>query len=203
MKIKITKSAIWSVVSAWLPQAFIATAMSGLIYVTIHQNLRMTANDPQVEWSEGITEALASGLDPQNLSGSQPADIAKSLAPFYVIYDESGKPLVSSGLLAGNMPFVPAGVLDYARNHTDDRVTWEPVPKVRIAAVVRYYQSAASKGFVLIGRSLREVEIRETNLLKMITVGWGVTLIGLLVLLILLRVLPNVKVRWPKIRRQS
>ena len=84
-----------------------------------------------------------------------PVDIAGSLAPFMTIYDDSGVPIASSGHLDGALPRLPQGVLDYARAHGENRVTWQPLTGVRVAAVVTRYSGQAS-GFVLAGRSLRE-----------------------------------------------
>jgi hypothetical protein len=50
--------------------------------------------------------------------------------------------------------------LDYVKQNGEDRVTWQPEAGVRIAAVIEGYGGAAP-GYVLAGRSLREVEIRE------------------------------------------
>jgi hypothetical protein len=70
--------------------------------------------------------------------------------------------------------------LDYVRTHGQDRVTWQPEPGVRIAAVVVRYQGA-QPGFVLAGRSLREVEVREDNAELIAGVAWIFTLAATLV----------------------
>jgi hypothetical protein len=51
------------------------------------------------------------------------------------------------------------GVLDYVRKNGQDRVTWQPAPGVRMATVVVPYKN----GFVMAGRSLTEVEKRESQ----------------------------------------
>jgi hypothetical protein len=80
-------------------------------------------------------------------------------------------------MLDGAVPKPPAGVFDYTRVHGDDRVTWQPRPGVRIAAIVVHY-GGAQPGFVLAGRSLRESE-RRTDQIGVVLLGlWVVTLIG-------------------------
>jgi hypothetical protein len=74
-------------------------------------------------------------------------------------------------------PTFPPGILDYTRQNGEDRVTLQPESGVRIAAVVVRYNN----GFVLAGRSLREVEKRESQVeqlsgLAMLTI-WVTTLI--------------------------
>jgi hypothetical protein len=69
------------------------------------------------------------------------------------------------------------GVLDYMRQHGEERVTWQPEKGVRMATVVVRYD----KGFVLAGRSLREMEIQISNIEKisgiaMLTI-WAATLL--------------------------
>ncbi|HLC44577.1 MAG: hypothetical protein A2722_00865 [Candidatus Doudnabacteria bacterium RIFCSPHIGHO2_01_FULL_50_11] len=92
------------------------------------------------------------------------------------IYDDSGVPIASSGHLDGALPRLPQGVLDYARAHGENRVTWQPLTGVRVAAVVTRYSGQAS-GFVLAGRSLREVEAREGQLAMFSLAAWAGSLV--------------------------
>jgi len=87
-------------------------------------------------------------------------ELATSLAPFIIVFDDSGNVLASSATLHGAVPVYPSGVLDYTRINGEDRVTWQPENGVRMATVVIRYDT----GFVLAGRSLREVEIRIGNI---------------------------------------
>jgi hypothetical protein len=67
------------------------------------------------------------------------------------------------------------GVFDYTRAHGQDRITWQPRSGVRSAAIVARY-GGAHPGFVLAGRSLREVEAREDRLTLMVGIAWAATL---------------------------
>jgi len=75
---------------------------------------------------------------------------------------------------------LPAGVLEYTRRRGQDRITWEPERGVRIAAVVVRHEGA-NAGFVLAGRSLREVEKRETKTELIAGAAWVATLAASLV----------------------
>jgi hypothetical protein len=69
------------------------------------------------------------------------------------------------------------GIFDYVKKNGQDRVTWQPEPGMRLATVVVPYE----KGFVMAGRSLTEVEKRESqveNLCGLALLGtWAATLI--------------------------
>jgi hypothetical protein len=75
---------------------------------------------------------------------------------------------------------VPAGILDYVRTRGEDRVTWQPEPGVRIAAVVVHFKGT-QPGFVLAGRSLREAEVREDNALIEAGMAWAFAMAASLV----------------------
>ena len=70
---------------------------------------------------------------------------------------------------------MPSGVFDYTRQNKEDRVSWQPETGVRIAAVVVAY-GGAQPGFVLAGRSLREVEARESQIEQITGIAWLATL---------------------------
>lgn len=150
------------VLANWLPIALVSVAVCFLIYGAVQQALRQSANDPQIQMAEDAAYALAKGAAVETVVPLAEIDVARSLYPFLIVYDDSGTVLKASGLLNGQVPPLPHGVLDYTRTHGQDRVTWEPQRGVRIAAVVVRYQGQ-QPGYVLAGRSLREVEKRETQ----------------------------------------
>jgi hypothetical protein len=163
----------------WLPLAALAVALCSLVYLIGQQLLRQSANDPQIQLAEDAAAALSNGVDAQTLLPSASVDVAHSLAPFLIIFDDSGKGVASDALLNGSIPQLPAGVLDDVRKNGEDRFTWQPEPGVRIAAVVAPVPGT-SAGFVLAGRSLREVEIREDNIEALTLIALAVILLGIL-----------------------
>lgn len=184
LNLKIQKKLIIESVISWIPLAFVATAAIVGAYAAVQQNFRQSANDPQVQLSQDIAGLLAQGADPASYDQAQKIEITQSLTPFLIIIDESGKVLASSITVNGKSPIVPSGVLGFAKAHADDRVTWMPLPKVRSAIVVKYYKGQSSSGFVIIGRSLKEIETRTDNLMKLMLGGLGLTLIGSLLLVV-------------------
>jgi len=160
----------------WLPIAVAVTMLAGLAYAAVQQSLRQTADDPQIQMAEDAATALAGGQAPQSLVSSQQVDIAKSLAPWLAIDNESGQPVISSGSLDGHAPALPGGVFAYTRQHGEDRLTWQPRPGVRVAVIIVHY-GGARPGFALAGRSLREVENREDNIENMVALLWAASLV--------------------------
>ena len=173
----------------WLRFAGVIVAMSFLTYVIAQQVLRLSANDPQIQLVEDVTASLIAGNDPASLGGGQTTDISANLAPFLIVYDDAGKIVASTAKLEASDLVLPSGVLASAKAKSDDRVTWEPVKGVREAVVVKYYQTDTGAGYVLVGRSLREIELRESQLLKISAIGAIATLIGEFVVLLVLELL--------------
>jgi len=148
----------------WAWFVIVTTVIVLFIYVVAQQELRMSANDPQVQIAEDDAADAASSSDPQISAPSPMVDMTKSLDPFVIFFDADGIPTASSAQLGGMTPVIPQGVFEYARANDEDRFTWEPQNGVRIAAVVvKIGNGAVGQGFVLAGRSLREVENREAQ----------------------------------------
>ncbi len=180
MAVKSLKSA--SSFKLFLLFTFFVTLTCGLVYVAVQQNFRQSANDPQIQMAEDAARSLEAGSTPQSLVGNSSVDIDKSLASYLVIYDESTNVIASNAKLEGVVPKPPKGVFEFTKDHGQDRITWQPKDNVRSAIVVQHYNG----GYVLAGRSLREIEIRENKLEKQIGAAWVAGMIGALVLVTIL-----------------
>ncbi len=143
-------------IKAWLPLAVLSAALCLLVYLAVQQAQRAAANDPQIQMAEDAAAALEDGAGIDSIVPATPVDLSKSLAPFLVVYGRDGKPIAGSGVLDGQLPDYPPGALEIARSNGENRVTWQPKSDVRIASVVVPY----ADGYVMAGRSLREVEKR-------------------------------------------
>jgi len=164
----------------FLPLAVLTTAICGLSYLLVQQNIRQSANDPQIQIAEDIASDITTGKDPRSLKVDIKTDISKSLSPYVIIFDDKGVEIASSVQLDGKTPIVPAGIFEYVRTRGQNRFTWEPKNGVRSAVVVTRYTGRES-GFVLVGRSMREVENREDRILKLTALAWLVTIGALFV----------------------
>ena len=172
----------------------LSTGLALALYAIPQQVLRQGANDPQIAMATdlvavlergGLVEALQQGALPAVTGGSGGVDIARSLSPFAIVFDDEGRVLASQAQLDGKAPVPPAGIFNYVRQHGEDRFSWQPVLSrergVRIAAVMQRV-NGAHPGFVLAGRNMREVEAREEQVRQMAGLTWvgmlGVILVG-------------------------
>lgn len=162
-------------------------AMGGIClaaYVIAQQSLRQSANDPQIQMAEDGATALAGGAAPASLviRGVALIDPAVSLAPFLAVYDAKGKVLESSGVIDGKPPMPPMGVLGSAKDKGENRITWQPATGTRIATVIVAVDGKFT-GFVLAGRSLKEIEKRDERAQILAVIAWlassGMILIAL------------------------
>ncbi len=160
-----------------LPALAVLTIACGLGYTLVQHDLRSGANDPQIQLAEDAVAALESGASPGSVIPAGSVDLATSLAPWVAVDDAAGTSIAASGALDGAPPAPPPGVLAYAREHGQDRVTWEPRTGVRIALVAIPWTG----GTVLAGRSLRLVEEREDATLMLAGLAWLVGLVGVIV----------------------
>lgn len=164
---------------------FIAiTVAAGIVYAAEQQGLRLAADEPQVQIVSDAAYALENGQPIDRIVSQLPIDLARSLSPFVIIYDAEKRVVSSTGTLNGNVPSLPAGVLDRASKHGEDRVTWTPAPSVRIAAVVMPF-AGPNPGFILVGRSLREVEYRIGQIGRLVFLSWLAASVATLVAVII------------------
>ncbi len=164
--------------------AGISTVLALALYSIPQQVLRQGLNDPQIQLADDLTARLEQGAAPAEAVPAGFVDMARSLAPFVIVYDEQGRPLASQALLNGAVPSPPQGVFDYVRQHGQERVSWQPVlgnvRGVRIASIVQRV-AGAHPGFVLAGRNMREVEAREEQVGHMAGLAW-LGMLGLIML---------------------
>jgi hypothetical protein len=169
-----------SILANWFGYAAIITLLCGIIYITVQQGYRSSANDPQVQMAEEAANALNKGDDPKSLVSPIAAlEISQSLSPWLVIYDASGNITAGSAVLNGEAIKIPPGVIDYLKKNGRDAATWQPRPGVR-QAMVGF--STANKGYIVVaGRSLRLTEERIERLGEQVAFGWAMSLTGMLV----------------------
>jgi len=141
--------------------------LAGLFYIAVQQDMRIGANDLQIQLSEDGARALAEQQPLDSVVPPGKIDISQSLAPYRIVFDAQGSPVASNAVLHGAVPDIPKDLFDYTRIRGEDRVTLMPEPGVRSAAVMISVASEPG-GFVIAGRSLREVEKRIDQLTQMV-----------------------------------
>lgn len=156
--------------NVWVPIAVALTGLCGVVYGSVQQDLRQGANDPQIQMAEDAAASLAAGAVPNSVVPTSQVELSSSLQTYVLVFDRGDQLLASSATLHGNPPPFPSGVLRNAT--TQDRVTWQPEIGVRSAIVVQPWRD----GFVVVGRSLRLVEERESGTLLIASLAWVATL---------------------------
>jgi hypothetical protein len=97
--------------------------------------------------------------------------MASNPAPFVIVYDAHRHVLASSGRLNGRTPALPAGVLTSVASHGQDRITWQPQPGLREAAIIQPY-GGPDPGFVLAAQSLEIISAQQRSLTWSVACIW-------------------------------
>ena len=173
-----SKAAVWTrvlmrAVAVWLPIAATTTGLAGLVYGAIQQDLRLTADDPQVALALRTAARLDAGGPLAAALPANQVDLASTLDPFVLVFDASGHMIEASATLDGQAPTYPTGVLETVRARGEDRVTWQPANNVREATVAVPWRG----GFVVAGRSLVLTEQHIDQVGRLVAGGWIATLI--------------------------
>ena len=158
----------------FFPHVTAAILVSGiilLVYTSVQQEYRTGANDPQIQIARDAVSRLKQGKPLNEIMPADTIDLGQSLGIFMQFYDAKNNLLLSNGFDGSKAPTVPPGVLDYAKENNEYMVSWQPSPNVRMASVV-IYTGADKAAYVLVGRSLLEVEKREDALVKMVVMCW-------------------------------
>lgn len=163
----------------WLILAAIFTVISSTIYITIQQNYRTSANDPQIEITEEISNAINNGAPTDQIipQGANGTDIKTSLSAVAMVFDKDGKVVGSSAKLNGKDPVPPKEVFEKASARGRNIFTWEPEKGTRLAAVVVPIKSNNDNFYILAAKNIREVELREKQLGLLCAVAWIVLLL--------------------------
>jgi hypothetical protein len=150
----------------WLTTVVVLVIIFGTIYTVTQQAERTDANYPQIQIAEDAAMALDHGDKPTTLVGDK-TNLDASLAPFIIIYDQSGKVVTGSGYLHNTIPVIPFGVLSAANGVPYHSVTWQPQPGIRIAAI----SVKANNYYIVSGRSLTETEKNENMAFRPVALG--------------------------------
>src|SRR5579862_2127565 len=104
----------------WVPLAVALSGLSVVVYAAVQQDLRQSANDPQIQLAEDAASALDGGAAPRAVVPGQTVELSSSLQPFVMVYDRSDALLASSATLNGQPPPFPTSVLDNLTRQAQD-----------------------------------------------------------------------------------
>lgn len=161
-------------VSVWRLTLAASVLVSGLLftlYVCVQQSIRTGAEDPQRALALEMADRLNQGDSAMDLLPRPHVALENSELPFALWMDASGKTIRSTASLSGKDPAIPAGSLRFALTSGQNSITWQPSTDLRFAMVI-YPVHAGSIAYVAVGRSLRQVEIREQQLFYLVSLAW-------------------------------
>lgn len=161
----------------WLLSVAIGSGLIVFSYTAVQQSLRLGLNDPQWQLAEDAAYQLSQGASPSSVIPSSVVDESRSLAPFVTIVDDNVQVLASSGKIGDTVPLPPASSFPDAQKRGNNWFTWQHDNNtVRDATVILPYHHGTASGYVLVARSMKQVE----NTIGHITVLAGLTFIGVL-----------------------
>ena len=149
----------------------IITILIGLVYVTVQQSYRSSANDPQMQIVNELRTRLEFGKPIESYLKQDSVDLENSQGIFIATFDKNGQPLQSNALLDGKLPQLPSGVLKYVSTHKEDWITWQPRKTIRLALGIAA-TNTEPVAYVAAGRSLFEVERRTSRLITFCGICW-------------------------------
>ena len=154
----------------WIAGAALITLAAAAAWLGYGVSLRSGGDQQPLRLATQAASRLEAGSPPASIL--PPAiNMAASPAPFVMVFDRRHHALASSGRLNGRIPVLPGAVLAWAARHGEDRITWEPQPGLREAAIIEPY-GQPRRGFVLAAQSLHTISARQRTLTWSIACCW-------------------------------
>lgn len=169
----------------WVTGVMLITVAAFLAWFSYGLSLRNGGDREPLLAAATAARQLTSGSAPGSVVPAV-IDMASSPAPFVIVLDARGRILASSGRLNGRTPQLPAGVLAWVAAHGQDRITWQPEPGIREAAVIQAY-GGPHPGFVLAAQSLQHIYRQQQSIIWTIASAW---LAALAISILMTRLLP-------------
>jgi len=148
----------------------LVTIIFGTMYVLLQQYGRSSANDQPMALAQSVADEFKNASNQSTLPLGK-LDITTSLQPFVIIYNKTYKPVAGTGYLDGKLPVIDKGVLQNTKTDSYHKVTWEPKSGTRIATVV----VKVGDYYILGGQSLKPTEDRDSQMFKLVALGWLVS----------------------------
>ncbi len=179
----------------FIPFAGLSIAVFLVIYISGQQIYRTNANDPQIQMADDASRFLNRGGKPSELlSQTSRVDLLTSLLPFIAIYDSTGKLIGTNAFFDSTPISIPATAITSAKEGKQNRITWQAKNGIRSALVVNYFTQGPVFGYVAVGRALKEIENRISDLGKICFFAWIATNFFVFIL---------VSITTPKVKRYS
>jgi hypothetical protein len=155
--------------------ALIITGILFTVYACVQQTYRKAADDPQTQIARDISSRLNRNLAVDHLLPADTIEITEDEGIFVQLYNSDRQLVMSTAQLNKKEPQLPKGVFDNADKNGEAALSWEPQKGIREATIVVPVLSP-QVAYVVAGRSLKETEIRESNLEKMIFISFAISI---------------------------
>jgi hypothetical protein len=154
----------------WVAATIIITLIFGSVYATLQQFGRRLANAAPAAAAAAQVQQWGSGptTEPR-------LELTADSGIFVMVFGDGNKPASSTVMLHGELPVIPAGVLETARTLGSDTVTWQPEPGLRMAVMAR----KAPGGVVVAGQSLTPFEDSDRMSQLFLAAGWAGSMVVL------------------------
>lgn len=172
----IMQKILWRSTISFLPFAVCITLLSGLIYFSSQQVIRLSANEMPSLSVDTALARISIGQQLNTILPNVPIELSKPFGFFFSAYNEQKVLTIAQTTVHGASVTIPDGVFDYAKLHGKDRVTWQPETGIRLATVVVY--EPKTKTYLVAGRDLTDYEHRIETLGIQILLGWALTMGG-------------------------
>lgn len=168
----------------WVLSLVLVTFFCLLLLFVVQKMYRQAANHPQIQIAEDAAaafeqnqftnETLKSSFESFVPSIGQ-VDLGSSLSPWIQVYDASREVIESSVSIqeAQTTPRVSSELFEGLSKRDQIRLTWQPRKGIRQAIVITKFSGLRS-GYIVVGRSLREVEDQIRILTVIISAAWFV-----------------------------
>lgn len=154
----------------WTAGVLLITLAAGTVWLGYGLSLRTGGDRQPLQLVARAAGQLTTGAPPGSVLPPV-INMASNPAPFVIVYDPQHHVLASSGRLGGRTPALPAGVLAWVASHGQDRITWQPVPGLREAAIIEPYLGP-HPGFVLAAQSLQTISAQQRSLTWSLACIW-------------------------------
>lgn len=154
----------------WVTSVLLITVAACLAWLSYGLSLRNGADRQPLRLAAAAAGQLASGSPPGRVLPPV-INMATNPALFVIVFNARHHVLASSSHLNGRTPALPAGVLAWVATHGQDRITWQPGPGLREAAVIEPY-GGLHPGFVLAAQSLQGISGQQRSLTRSIACLW-------------------------------
>lgn len=176
------------IIRDWILPTILISLVFLTILVTARSIIRNQSDEELYTKGADYRTVLQTGQPSNKLKNLEAVDPYESLSSFVILYDVNKNVLGTNLVKSRQVPEIPGGVLDTARNSNVNRVTWQPYSDLRLSTVA-YKVSGNFNGFIVVAKNEEYTLTRIAVISKYVGLGW----LGALVVLLFINTLKDPK----------